>query len=111
MLALDQRLYDHGLIVCLQRSCKTDFTISPIFLMKRLRPSLLPLPHPIGSLPQKDQSWWPEKGRRACYTALGQDWKGMKEQGGTRAQKAKEDVVLRDPKGQTAETQALPKHN
>ena len=43
MLALDQELYDYVLISRPQRSCKTSFAISPIFVMKRLRPSLPPL--------------------------------------------------------------------
>lgn len=56
MLALDQELYDYVLISRPQRSCKTSFAISPIFVMKRLRPSLPPWPHSVDSQPQKDHS-------------------------------------------------------
>lgn len=51
--ALGQGLYDHVLISCPLRSGKTAFMISPIFPMKRLRPSLLPLPHPADSQPHR----------------------------------------------------------
>lgn len=97
-----QGLYDHVLISCPQQFCKTGFMISPISLMKRLRPSLRPLAS-YYRLPATKGS---ELVTREGMMRLLDRWSsGTGQEGnerGTRAQKAKEAVTLRDPKGQAA---------
>lgn len=105
------RLYGHVLISCPQQFCKTGFIISPIFQIKRLRSSLLPLA-PSHRLPHTEGSELVARERKvglldqSTLTALqhhqvraGRESRGR----GTWARKAKDPVALGDPKGQAAE--------
>lgn len=111
MLALDQGLYDHDdhvLISC--HRDKTGFKISPIFMMKRLRPNLPPLA-PSYRLPAtKVSELVAKEGTMGLLYRRVRDRQEGNEGTGAPGLRKPKKLSLGDPKGQATETQALPKH-